>query len=354
MADPRITLLTSTPDWYGSKSGYYEQLAKTLPTMANVEVLRPSRSKFHRALGKAYALAKGIPPRDQSLTYLEFQGNKRVKAMPSEIVHVTNLEAHLPMFSRWKQAPKNLIATIHFPPSCWGKQDLEQLKRCQSAILLYSQDVPFFERHIGKERVKVVLHGVDTDFFHPNPTEALQNRVLFCGQWLRDFAMLREVIEGIQDQRPEVVFDLIVPEHARKNSDLEMLQARKGVFWHSKLSDDQLRKKYWEASVAIFPLLDCGANNALVECLACGLPIVSTDVGGVRDYGGGTIFPLTPRGDAPKMVDTVLSLLHDPAGRQAMAAEERKYAEMHLSWRNVCQKHLEAYNCLAGIHANAS
>jgi len=35
------------------------------------------------------------------------------------------------------------------------------------------------------------------------------------------------------------------------------------------------------------PMKSSGANNAIVEALACGLTVVTTDVGGICDYGGG-------------------------------------------------------------------
>ena len=50
---------------------------------------------------------------------------------------------------------------------------------------------------------------------------------------------------------------------------------------------------------------DSGANNAIVESLACGLPVITTDVGGIRDYGGGTIYPVVANEDDDGMIGLV-------------------------------------------------
>ena len=42
---------------------------------------------------------------------------------------------------------------------------------------------------------------------------------------------------------------------------------------------------------------ESGANTAVVESLACGLPIVTTDVGGIRNYGGNDLFPIVNNND---------------------------------------------------------
>jgi glycosyltransferase involved in cell wall biosynthesis len=92
---------------------------------------------------------------------------------------------------------------------------------------------------------------------------------------------------------------------------------------------------------------DSGANTAVVEALACGTPIVTTDVGGIRDYGGETLFPVVPNDDDDAMISLVNRYLKDPAWRTSTGQICRKFAETRLAWPLVAQQHLKIYEALA-------
>ena len=79
------------------------------------------------------------------------------------------------------------------------------------------------------------------------------------------------------------------------------------------------------------PLNDSTANNALLEIMATGLPLVISDVGGVRDYvqsGGVTCLP---QGDSEGFARAVHALLTDPTMRAQHAAANRAHAVRELS-----------------------
>ena len=91
---------------------------------------------------------------------------------------------------------------------------------------------------------------------------------------------------------------------------------------------------------------DSGANTAIVESMTSGLPIATTDVGGIRDYGGGDIFPLVANNDDDAMVALVDQYLSDLEWRDEIGGRCRKFAEQKLAWPLVAQKHLECYRAL--------
>jgi len=94
------------------------------------------------------------------------------------------------------------------------------------------------------------------------------------------------------------------------------------------LSDEQLLEEYRRAWVVLLPLIDATANNSLLEGMACGTPVVVSDIGGIRDYAGPECGALCPPGDAQAHGAAVIELLLDSLRRKAAGRAARARAEM--------------------------
>ncbi len=156
--------------------------------------------------------------------------------------------------------------------------------------------------------------------------------------------MLARVVHTLSERHPGIRFDFLVPLHAREDRGLAPLLKCPAVTWHAGLNDEALRSLYQQAYLLLLPMSFSGANNSIVEALATGLPIVTTDVGGIRDYGGGTIYPVVANNDDRAAVALVEAYLEDPAWRNAISEKCRAFAVRELSWSLVAQKHIDIYS----------
>lgn len=343
-----LRLIIDQPEWYGQRSGYYTQLPRALEGLGlSVEAVRPCRGLRARIAGKVWSTMWGLPRRRQTLTADEVRFHAGWLFQREKIAVMLSIEQHLPALLYWRQAPRRLIGTLHFPRAFWTPAQARMLSRLQSAVMLYRADLDFFAALIGEDRVRFAYHGVDTDFFRPadSPSPPGGRPILLCvGQFGRDFAQLMRIAPVILEKLSDAELYVVAAAHAQVAELAPELVAHPRVRLLSGVSDDRLLALYQSATVLLLPMRECGASNAIVEALACGLPIVTTDVGGIPDYGGGTLFPVVPQMDDAGLIDETVRLVEDHGRRRDMSEAMRAFAVARLTWDRVARDHLQAYH----------
>jgi glycosyltransferase involved in cell wall biosynthesis len=345
---------------YGAHSGY-EQLAR-YSRMLNTEtkVLTPDKALAYRLLGKLYSLWRHLPPGDQAVACVELKSELLRLMIPNAVAHLLYAEYHLPHIAHWTKAPVNIIATIHEPKSYWSIDSIDKLKHLSQAIVLYHRDIEFFESIVGTGAVHFVPHGVDADFFRPaepapaaswtaDRTPSSQNNltkhILFVGKQYRNFGMLTRVMETLHAKHNNLHFDLVVFE--KDLPELSGIHKLTNTTLHSWITDSELRQLYQNSYLTLLPLDDGGGNNTVVESLASGVPLVTTDCGGIRDYGGGYVYPIVHNNDDQAMIDLVEKYLDNPSWRDDIATRCREFALRELDWNVVARKHMDVYDLCA-------
>ena len=338
--------LSNRVPWFGDHTGY-QQLPRYMQKLVPDTVVIGSKNCLtEKVLGKAYSFYRGWNERNQPDAAAEFRF-LRANGVAVPARHILHFEEHYLFFDRWERAPREFIATLHIPRHQITPGELDGIKRLSSAIVLYRRDTEYFEDLVGTDRVRFIPHGVDIDFFRPRRVTPQPNKFLFSGHYLRNTAMLARVVARLAEKHRGLEFHLLVPEAFRHFEGLEALKGRNDVVWHHNLNDDQLCELISSSYLVLLPMSDSGANTAIVEALACGTPIVTTDVGGIRDYGGGTLFPVVPNDDDGAMVDLVEEYLNSTARRTEVSRACREFAVRELAWPLIAKRHLEIYEELA-------
>ncbi len=273
------------------------------------------------------------------------------RLQPGSVYHLINFDSAFPFLERFgDKAPKRLISTLHNPQvNLITVEQRTYLSKLASALVLYRRDIGWYEQFVGSGRVKFVPHGVNTDFFHPTEMTRFPKvpRLLFIGRIFRNTAMLARLVKSMVQTLPQVGFDLVVSAFQKQQDPhFQSLMDLPAVRWHSGISDERLRELYRTSYLLLMPLIDSGANNAIVEALACGLPIVTNGVGGVVDYGGGTIYPTVPNEDDDGMLSLIERYLVDFKWRNEIAAAGRDFAVSELAWPVAAERHDEVYEAL--------
>jgi glycosyltransferase involved in cell wall biosynthesis len=200
----------------------------------------------------------------------------------------------------------------------------------------------FFEKHgVPRDRIHVVLHGVDTKFFQPPVCRAESKRleVLSVGNYRRNFPLLREVCAALKSD-PAIHFTIIGA--SRLGS---LFSGLSNVTFRSGLDDRELLLAYQNASCFLLTVEASTANNALLEAMACGLPVVAETIGGIREYVGNDCAMLASPNSAAMLIESLTALAHGADHRLLLGKNARRRAES-LDWERVAQRTSEVYRLL--------
>lgn len=195
-------------------------------------------------------------------------------------------------------------------------------------------------------RIEIIPPGVDIDLFQPIDRHRARDfvempyddlNVLFVGRldpvkgidtWFRAMKRVVQLDPSVRskmcvcliggDLDEEVAPDT---EYARLENLKEELGIGDMVTFLGRRSQNTLPYYYSSADVVVMPSRYESFGLAALEAMACGAPVVASDVGGlsfiVRDGETGY---LVPEGDSEAMADCLLRLLHDPDTRHRLGA----------------------------------
>ncbi len=267
-------------------------------------------------------------------------------AARGQIFHFLYGENHYRYLGNLKRLRKNnfIVCTYHTPPERFREvvTDRRHLSHVDAAIVVSNAQREFFGELVGPQRVFYIPHGIDTDYFRPATSRPEAGdrplRALFVGSHLRDLTTLARAARlMLMSERKIVIHVVTKPEYHPQFSELP------NVMLYSGIPDADLLRLYREADFYLFPLLDCTANNGLLEALASGLPIVTTDLPGVRDYVCDECALLVPLGDAQALAEAARTLSADRDRLRRMGEACRRRSQ-DFRWERVGEQVMDVYD----------
>ncbi len=218
-----------------------------------------------------------------------------------------------------------------------------------------------------EERIVVIPPGVDTKLFRPiiqpHAKEWVgslsQKMVLFVGRidpvkgldtWFRAMRLVVEQEPSLRDRMCVCIIGGDLDEDVDPDSEIARLDKLKDelgigdvVTFLGGRAQSALPYYYSAAEVVVMPSRYESFGLAALEAMACGTPVVASDVGGlsfiVRD--GETGF-LVPEGDSEQFAQRILTLLRNREQRDRMGAHATLVAQDY-AWSMIANKIVDLY-----------
>jgi glycosyltransferase involved in cell wall biosynthesis len=111
------------------------------------------------------------------------------------------------------------------------------------------------------------------------------------------------------------------------------------------------RDLLWAVDIFVMPSLKEGLGVAALEAMACGLPVIASNVGGLREViEDGTTGRLVGPAEAPQLAQALSDLAHQPVARTAMGAAARRRAVASFSMAAMAAQTVDFYVALRRAH----
>lgn len=209
-------------------------------------------------------------------------------------------------------------------------------------ILTSESQRPFVERDMPRERVKTILHGVESGCFTPGRRPEGGNkrlRMFLFGNTERDHAFTAAVAKKLPADRFEWRVRTMAPEKSLY-ADIPC------VTMLPRLSDDEVLEEYRQADLLCMPMLDSAANNVFLESMACGTPVMTNRVGGVCEYVPEACNAVMPNGaDTDAWAGRLVQLEKNRELLQNWRPAARRWAE-GLDWAIIAEEYRAVYRNL--------
>jgi glycosyltransferase involved in cell wall biosynthesis len=267
-----------------------------------------------------------------------------------------------------------LVVTPHFHPASnresvisrffMGLDDVLVSRRVyrmvDKIIVVTDSERPFIERFAPLTKCATVPNGIDIEDWTPIPNgRPFRNRyrisedenvVLYTGR-LADNKGLEHLIDSsylVVAKHPKTKFVIV-------GEDWGVLKRLKKKIWANNLDDyfvftghiesfELFKSAYAAANVFVLPSEWEAFGIVLLEAMACGTPIVASDVGGIPDVVGG-VGRIFKYGDTRALAENIIDILDNEDLERKKSSKGRTKVIENFTWSKVVDR-------LEGIYAN--
>jgi len=250
--------------------------------------------------------------------YLQDQG------FDAQIVHAHEFQAAVAAVRLGRRHRFPALVTEH-----WSGFARRQLRRRDLSLARYGLqrvDAIVTVSRSQQEHIKacgientfhIIGNPVDTAVFHPDPPAQSwddgHRHILFVGRLMpvKGLSVLLDAIALVATRRSDVVLDVVGdgPDRNVNEEQARMLSQRGIVRFHGTLDNAAVAELIKRCLFLVSPSLWETFGAVLIEAMACGKPVLATEVGGVPEVLAGRGQRMVPARDPATLADAIIEML---------------------------------------------
>ena len=204
------------------------------------------------------------------------------------------------------------------------------------------------EFKVDEKKITVIPNGIDIGIFKPSsikkslsfrivttasadiPLKGLKHLILALPRVIRQFPLTSLTVIGKS------------PEKSNLNNLIDDLDLEDKITFRSGISEKEIVKTYHDSDIAVIPSLYEGFGFGAGEAMACGVPLISTDSGGLKQVIGDAALKIKP-GSVNEIEEGILKLFTEEEIRQELAEKGRERMEEFFDWKIAASAYIEVF-----------
>jgi glycosyltransferase involved in cell wall biosynthesis len=262
--------------------------------------------------------------------------------------------AHRPFIARCGYLPSDNMERAHGvdSPQARRAQTLEQhvfSGADRVVVTTAAIRLKIIDRYqLRSEIVRIIPNYVDTGLFSPAPSERRRpDRVLYVGR-LDEEKNPRSLLEAVAGLDVELV--MVGKGSLGDRLAREAAERRLPVTFLGNVPNRELPRLYNSAAAFVMPSFIEGHPKAMLEAMACGRPVIGTNVPGIRELITDRVTGVLCEPSAAGLRAAINEVLGHPARSGAMGTAACSYVEGRFSLEHVAKMEMALLEELAAEH----
>jgi len=194
------------------------------------------------------------------------------------------------------------------------------------------------EFNVDPNKIEVILNGIDINSFTTSSFDKREeNKIITTASAdipLKGLKYLIKSLPKILDSFPKTTLTVIgkSPNNSEVSKLIEDLNLSDVITFRSGISEKEIVDLYHSSELAVIPSLYEGFGFGAGEAMACGVPLISTHSGGLKEVVGDAAIKILPS-SAGEIEKAVINLFNNPDEMKKLSIRGRQRMEEIFDWK---------------------